>query len=42
VPGYSCSNATKVNATRSPIGRHRHVQSLRKASPLSFLSRRVR
>uniref|UniRef100_A0A0E0KTC3 COBRA-like protein n=1 Tax=Oryza punctata TaxID=4537 RepID=A0A0E0KTC3_ORYPU len=28
VPGYSCSNATKVNATRSRIDRHRHVQAL--------------
>ncbi|KAG8082831.1 hypothetical protein GUJ93_ZPchr0014g46940 [Zizania palustris] len=28
VPGYSCSNATKVNATRSSVGKHRHVQAL--------------
>ncbi|KAL5216031.1 hypothetical protein ABZP36_007432 [Zizania latifolia] len=35
VPGYSCSNATKVNATRSSVDKHRHVQALRKA-PFSF------
>ena len=31
VPGYSCSNATKVPPTRTKVDTNRHVQVLRKA-----------
>ena len=43
VPGYSCSNATKVPPTRSKVDRNRHVQVLRKAPLRSYvLGRRDR
>uniref|UniRef100_A0A0D9W7P5 COBRA-like protein n=1 Tax=Leersia perrieri TaxID=77586 RepID=A0A0D9W7P5_9ORYZ len=43
VPGYSCSNATNVNATRSQVDKHRHVQALRKPSfpPFRFIASRA-
>ena len=37
VPGYSCSNATKVPPTRSKVDRNRHVQVLRKAPLRSYV-----